>query len=331
MFLAIPFALDYVLKHQKLPSFKLLFCCFVICAIPYLFNYFYYGAVLPSSASAKLLQGKSGLWGKNKILNFQSWEWRGIFGFHLRYYLIFIGLAIAGFILNINKRLSIIVGVYLVLLLTFYKWFNIPDYFWYKAPIVYILLTFSLIGFRYLGDKFRIKNEILGSLISVVLLVVFLFKFSLFSLEKTSFIPIRSSIPVTENIDYKNIGKWLSKNTPNNSTIAMVEIGIVGYFADRKIIDILGLVNEHNAEFIGNRDLFSWLTHYQPEYILVHKPIYSWEYSIEPLRKNKYYILDKTFVNPVSEQSYELYRRTENNTENIKALGEEFSKKVLFE
>ncbi len=38
------------------------------------------------------------------------------------------------------------------------------------------------------------------------------------------------------------IGKWLAQNTPPNSMVAIQDVGAVGYFSQRKIIDVIGLV-----------------------------------------------------------------------------------------
>lgn len=321
-FLAIPFGLDYLLKHRKLPSIKILLVCFFICLIPYLINYFYYGSMIPNSANAKILQGQSRLWGENKITNFLSWDWREIFGFQLRYHLTTLVLACLGLVLYRNKRFSAVVLAYAILFFIFYKWYNIPDYFWYKAPIVFLILLFALIAIFSVIS--RVKSSFLDSIFSVVIILIFLFKFSLFTLLEPTFEPVRTKHSlITENEDYKNIGLWLAKNTKSNASIAMVEIGVVGYFSDRKIIDVLGLVNEHNAEFIGNKDLFSWLIFYQPDYILVHEPEYSWEMSIGPLREKGYYTFEKRFVNKFSKKTYELYRISESDLSKIKDLGKE--------
>lgn len=52
----------------------------------------------------------------------------------------------------------------------------------------------------------------------------------------------------------------------------MVEIGIIGWYSNRPIIDILGLVSPLNARFIGERKFEEWLKHYSPDLILIHDP-----------------------------------------------------------
>jgi hypothetical protein len=80
---------------------------------------------------------------------------------------------------------------------------------------------------------------------------------------------------------YKNIGIWLNQNTEKNAKIALVEIGTIGWYSDRPIIDILGLVNPLNARFIGERKFEEWLNHYSPDYILIHDPSWPHEAGVE--------------------------------------------------
>jgi len=69
------------------------------------------------------------------------------------------------------------------------------------------------------------------------------------------------------------------KNTPADSKVALLEIGHVGYYSDRYIIDILGLVTPLNAKFVGQRNLNEWLKHYTPDYMLAHSPLWHKEHS----------------------------------------------------
>lgn len=94
---------------------------------------------------------------------------------------------------------------------------------------------------------------------------------------------------------YKEIGYWFKKNTKENVSLAMVEIGIIGWYSDRKIIDILGLVNPKNAKFIGERKFNKWLSIYNPDYILIHDPIWVHEKSAKKALASGMYIFDNRF------------------------------------
>lgn len=67
---------------------------------------------------------------------------------------------------------------------------------------------------------------------------------------------------------YVTIGEWLRANTPPGSSVALIEIGIIGYTAERTVIDTMGLVT---PGMVGH--LESWeqtlvyaLARYWPDY-----------------------------------------------------------------
>jgi hypothetical protein len=90
--------------------------------------------------------------------------------------------------------------------------------------------------------------------------------------------------------NYQNIGKWMELNTAPDAKIATVEIGAIGWYSKRYIIDILGLVNPYNAKFIGERKFDEWLKYYHPDYILGHSPLWSHEVSLKKLMEEKTYV-----------------------------------------
>jgi hypothetical protein len=106
------------------------------------------------------------------------------------------------------------------------------------------------------------------------------------------------------NHPYSKVSDWFVHNTEPSVSIAMVEIGIIGFFSDRPIIDILGLVNPHNAKLIGQRDYSGWLEYYDPDYIFVHDPVWVHEVSVVSAVKSGRYAEDGTF----NFQGYKLYK-----------------------
>ncbi|MEB0137391.1 hypothetical protein QN362_18855, partial [Actimicrobium sp. CCC2.4] len=242
--------------------------------------YYYYGDLLPATGSAKIGQGKSGLWGDGRIfLNVKyliDWAFSGSY-----FSLLFnISFSFYGFLLLIKERIAIISVIFAVLLFSFYFILNIPNYHWYYAPFFYLLLIFSCKG---IWEAFLILKNIKNDFTRTAGIFI-LISMVLISLSKTVSFDLKGG-----NDNYQKIGLWIKENTPKNASIAMVEIGTVGWYADRKIVDILGLVNKYNADHIGNREFFGWLTHYQPDYILRHQPVWPHEQSVLSLEVKKYY------------------------------------------
>ena len=71
--------------------------------------------------------------------------------------------------------------------------------------------------------------------------------------------------------------------------VGCIEIGHIGWYSERPIVDILGLVTAGNAEFIWDRNVSEWLRYHQPRYIVIHDPPWPYEMgAIEYEQKGVY-------------------------------------------
>lgn len=273
IFLAAPICIDYLIRYKKIPKLSCLVSGLVILALPFIFNKFYYGDFLAVTGSAKIGQGKSGFWGYGWI--FLQVDSLFIFFSNIRsiaYALL--ALAGLGFILLRNNRIAILSLIFVTLLLGFYGLLNIPNYHWYYAPFFLFTLIFASFAVEWLTLKcWQAKGIAPKSLIILTLIILMGFYFK-------NTMPWESG---GKHVSYVQIGKWLKANTPPNASVAMVEVGTVGWYADRRIIDILGLTNPYNADFIAKGDADSWPIHYQPDYILIHNPLWIHETIAKPL------------------------------------------------
>ncbi len=62
--------------------------------------------------------------------------------------------------------------------------------------------------------------------------------------------------------------EWVAKNTPEDSVIASGEIGMLGYYSGRRIIDLVGLVTPGIHPFLKNGDIYQYLSLTKPQYLL---------------------------------------------------------------
>jgi hypothetical protein len=67
IFLALPMAIDYLIRYKKAPNMKIIAAGLLIFLTPFAFNYIYYGSPLPATGGTKIGQGKSGFWGEGLI------------------------------------------------------------------------------------------------------------------------------------------------------------------------------------------------------------------------------------------------------------------------
>jgi hypothetical protein len=258
-------AVEHFRQGRRLPPPAHFILPIVILSAIAAFNSWYYGAPLPATVMAKLYQGSSGYWG----------GWKGFFDIGYQVPLVFssdwsvIGpvllLGIVGVVAVGGASLNRIALSFLGLTTAFYLVFRIPNYHWYYAP-------YYAFGMFYAGAG---ASLLIGRLAAGPRLVR---PAALAVLALALYLPARSlagTLPTLGQIGseiYRSAGLWLAANTPADATVAAVEIGFIGWYSDRPIIDILGLVNPLNAAAVGRRDLFAWLTDYSPDYILVHQP-----------------------------------------------------------
>ena len=69
--------------------------------------------------------------------------------------------------------------------------------------------------------------------------------------------------------NYEELGRWFHDNTAPGTSIAISDVGAVGYFSERHILDMFGLIDPHIARLRGRM-------HYKadPKYVLSRRPAY---------------------------------------------------------
>jgi len=300
--LAAPLTIALLVRNKKLPNINILLLSILIFLTPYIINYINYGDFIAATANAKIGQGKSGLWGYGWI--FFNIDYLFDWAFSGRKFLAIslIVTSIYGGFLLIRNRVALLSMVFLVLLLGFYGCLNIPNYHWYYAPFFFFFIIFSCSGIEsFAKELLRYpwpSNQTFVFLITLTALPFF-------------YINTISLNGGGRNEPYAQVGTWLKENTNQNASIAMVEIGTIGWYSDRRIIDILGLVNKFNADYITKGDVTSWIKDYQPDYILKHEPIWPHEKATIELEKIGAYSPDPTFNQP----GFVLLKKTDKYTD----------------
>ena len=73
---------------------------------------------------------------------------------------------------------------------------------------------------------------------------------------------------------YREIGEWLAAHTPSGASVGALEVGIIGYYADRTMIDFVGLIQPDVARRLTPtstyEDSAAWaIETYRPDYIVL--------------------------------------------------------------
>ena len=267
-------AFDYLYRQRRLPDWRYLIAALAIACLPFVFNLLYYGALMPATGSAKIAQGKSGLWGGGWIFLNIAYLRDAFFSGSVFAPLFLCGAALGGLVALRKQRSVWLSGTFLALLFCFYLGLNIPNYHWYYAPFFYFLIILACRGIWQFGE-FALTKRFRPVQVGTFALLVLA---ALVTLQTLVSFEVRGA-----SQRYVDMGNWLREHTPEAASVAMVEIGTVGWYSQRPIVDILGLVSPYNSRYIGERHFMHWLLHYQPDFILRHEPAWIHEQSIATL------------------------------------------------
>jgi hypothetical protein len=69
---------------------------------------------------------------------------------------------------------------------------------------------------------------------------------------------------------YVAAGQWLAENTPEDADVAFDEIGIVGYFSGRPMLDLIGLVSPSSIPFSAAGDQAGAFLARPTRFVLLH-------------------------------------------------------------
>jgi hypothetical protein len=74
---------------------------------------------------------------------------------------------------------------------------------------------------------------------------------------------------------YQTAGEWLHEYTPEQASVGALEIGILGYYAQRRIVDFAGLLQPHVQAQMNQKstyqDTAQWaIEQYRPAYLAVY-------------------------------------------------------------
>ena len=73
---------------------------------------------------------------------------------------------------------------------------------------------------------------------------------------------------------YQEVGEWLFTNTPADASVGTLEVGIIGYYAQRPMIDFAGLLQPDVVQVFRPDatydDTAQWaIEHHRPDYLVL--------------------------------------------------------------
>jgi hypothetical protein len=154
-----------------------------------------------------------------------------------------------------------------------------PMFQWYLAPMLLCSLFLMGIGFGHMVGWVRSRQERPALRIAALACLLALAGVSLPRIvEEARALPRRArhTKRVQENeLGLRQaVGSWLQEHTPKDASVAMEAIGYQGYYSERRVIDMAGLVTprviEFNAGTESNGIVFKRITaELRPDYIVL--------------------------------------------------------------
>ncbi len=239
-------------------------CFFLFFGVYFCWRWSYFGSFFPNSFYAKALGGVRGaIDGAQYMLDFL----RDAGG------PLFVGQVLVPMLLGCANAAYSIALACLVLYLVFIILSGGDWMFHYRffANTLPVLAACIAAGVAYALAQTRVMTR--RKILLLVCAAAVLVGTSL-SLSNTELPVARLVLPAIErnaylSQSYAQLGRWFRENTPPDATIAISDIGAVGYYSERRILDMFGLTDRRIARLRGRM-------HYKadPQSVLARKPEY---------------------------------------------------------
>ena len=253
------------------------FGIFLLCMSPYFLLLFYHtGSPLPSTVLSKcLFFHEFSIPLSEKIGSLKG----GIQIFYMSFYplplFIFPLVVFARNVLSLISLWLYFIFFYLFYLLLFP---GAIGHYWSRYQHIFIPIIIIVISGGFFELLSMCKRRVLQISVGVLLLTSIIYNQSkpIIYLEDFYVRSVDVSRKVIE------LALWLRDHTAQNSLIAVHDIGTVGYFSDRKIIDLVGLVNPEMNKYywsegskkplsLQERKVIDYLKEKKPDYLVMFK------------------------------------------------------------
>ena len=228
-----------------------------------------FGQLFPDTLSNKMWQGESGLWGTGYVYL------KGLYA-HLKDCWYLIPLAVPGFYYGVRKCDALLYLVFFCAVQqAVYSILNVPAYHWYFVSLDVCLLLLSALGlivvlpFLKKAESHRHSVPLVSYGASSIALA-----FVFYTLYTAQFPP---RIDQRDAAYRKAIDVLYHKHLPSGA-LAVLEAGTPGFFSDRTIVDLIGLVSK-NPPYVSG-DFNDQFFQKPPQLLLLQNPIWHFERGI---------------------------------------------------
>ena len=237
---------------------------FVLLLIPWLvFAWAYFGSPFPATLTAKQHQGSMAISQKFApgfvtIARGYATRWQ---------YWLETGLAVVGVAFAVaRKRAWLPFLAWPLAYFAAYTALGVSRYYWYYAPLVPGFIAAAGLGVE--AVKVGLRRAPVGLALGGGLLLVL-------ALAQGNDVLLLRQNPDRRYYIYREVGEWLRANTAPENTVGTLEVGIIGYYSQRPMVDFAGLIQPEVAEQLTPSatyaDSADWaIRAYRPEYLALN-------------------------------------------------------------
>jgi hypothetical protein len=158
-----------------------------------------------------------------------------------------------------------------------YSVLGVSRYFWYYAPLVPGLIVLLGLGISSISNSPPPNSPFLGiwgrpggGQIAMLALLFYLVLAQVYDLGQ-----LRQR-PDNRLVIYPVVGEWLRDHTPPQASVGTLEVGLIGYYSQRRMIDFAGLIQPQVSNQLTTHTTYEdaalWaVEHYRPDYLVLHE------------------------------------------------------------
>lgn len=230
-----------------------------ILALYFVMNLMISGSLLPNTYGAKIAYYSAEFRSRADFLKFEVWEYFTESAYILLiipFIAAIIKIAVDSFGLRYNKNTLAVIFIFALIFIYWYKLPYAHRFGRYLMPVFPFYILLFIYGsreiFKWLAQYLNDKKLVNGLNIILIGTAVFYFG-SQYYKHKDVYQDQSRHIYIRQ----VEAAKWLKNNTPEGSIIATHDVGAIAFYSDRKIVDVVGLINPefipklNSKEFVG--------------------------------------------------------------------------------
>ena len=159
-----------------------------------------------------------------------------------------------------------------------YSLLGVSRYFWYYAPLVPGFVAAVGLGISTLNFRSTISRDSSAASLKWANFLVGFFLIIL-TFGQLSSLWLARQQPDNRYPVYRAVGQWLRSNTRTDQSVGALEVGIIGYYGGRPMVDFAGLIQPQLAARLTSgkdyEDAAIWAVKtYHPEYLVLQAGLF---------------------------------------------------------